>query len=273
MNGNSTGAGPLRVASLGHAVFAAMMIVLGVLGLVQGDFTPTWSGVPKSVPAREALAYVCAVVSLLTGIGLLWKRTALLSARVLLISLLLWLLLFRLSHFFRDDPPVLAWWACGDTALMSAAAWVLCVWFAGDARGSRLGFAAGDRGLRIARILYGLALIPFGVAHFVYLNDTAPLVPSWLPWHTAWAYFTGGAFIAAGIAALIGVYARLAVTLSVVQMALFTLLIWVPIVVTGHPNAFQWSELVDSCALTAGAWVVADSYRVNLSSAIPRMRT
>jgi uncharacterized membrane protein len=249
----------VNLASVSHRVFAATLIGLGILGLINGDFTAIWQPVPKGAPARDVLAYLCDFVCLACGIALLWQRTATLAARVLLAWLLLWLLLLRVPGMVLSFA-VDSWWSACKTAVMVAGAWVLYVWFAADWDNQRLGFATSDRGLDIARRLYGLALIPFGIAHFLYPNQTAVLVPGWLPAPVAWAYFTGGTYIAAGLAIVIGVRARLAVRLSALQTAMISLLVWVPRVVAGNLNSFQWGEVVVSVALTAGSWVVAESY-------------
>src|SRR5216684_1772845 len=154
MSWNGTGTRAMGLASMGHAVFAATMVALGILGLIQGDFTPTWTGVPKSVPAREVLAYLCALISLVSGIGLLWQRSAVVASRLLLSCFWVWLLLFRVPLIVRTPTATVAWWALGDTAVMAAASWVLYVWFAGDGDRQRLGLATGNKGLGIARALY-----------------------------------------------------------------------------------------------------------------------
>ena len=241
-------------------VFATTMVALGILGLSKGDFTVIWQPVPRGLPGREMLVYLCALISLASGVGLLWQRTAAIAARVLLLWFLLWLLLLRLPTFSRGFTVDVYWAAC-QTAVMLAAAWVLYIWFATDWDKQRFGFAAGENGLRIARVLYGLALIPFGLAHFTYLKQTAVLVPGWLPWHVAWAYLTGATFIAAGVAVVVGICARLAAALSTLQMGLFLLLVWIPKMAEGSMTAFQWGEAVVTWALTSAGWVMTDSYR------------
>jgi hypothetical protein len=62
----------------------------------------------------SALAYLCALASLVFGIGLLWERAA---ARVLLAYLLLWFLLLRVPGIFLS-PSVEFWWSACKTAVM-----------------------------------------------------------------------------------------------------------------------------------------------------------
>ena len=141
------------------------MIALGIVGLSKSDFSAIWQPVPKGLPGREMFVCLCAIISLVSGVGLLWQRTAAIAARVLLFWFVLWLLFMRLPGFFRGFTVDVYWPAC-QTAVMLAAAWALYTWFATDWEKQRLGFAAGENGLRIARVLYGLALMPFGLAHF-----------------------------------------------------------------------------------------------------------
>ena len=245
----------MRTAGL---VFAATMVALGVAGLLQHDFAAIWQPVPKRWPGREALVWLSGLVALVCGLGLVWPRTAAPAAGVLTVVLLAWLLVFKVRVAVGMPAVAAAWESCGETAVVAAGAWTL---FAEAAAGwRRVGFLAGDGGLRTAQVLYAIAMLAFGAAHIAYIKETASLVPGWLPAHGAWVWVTGIAYIAAGLAILAGAWARLAAALSAAQMGVFTLLVWTPAVAAPGAGADAWSEAVISWTLTAAGGVVAASY-------------
>ena len=64
-------------------------------------------------------------------------------------------------------------------------------------------------------IFIALALIVFGVQHFLYsgfIGDLG-LVPVWAPAHLVWAWLAGTILLLAGLSVLTGIYARLITTL------------------------------------------------------------
>jgi len=171
------------------------------------------------------------------------------------------MVVFKLRFIFLAPTAEGAYQSNGENAVIVAGAWVLYVWLAARWDRRYLGFFSSETGLRAARVLYALAMLAFGLSHFFYLDLTAPLVPAWLPWHTGWAYFTGGAYLAAGLAMITGTLAKPAAILSALQIGLLTFLVWPPLMLSGTITASQWGEFIVSWVLTAAAWVVAESYR------------
>ncbi len=241
------------------------MIALGIMGLVHGDFAAIWQGVPGNLPARPVLAYLCAFAGVASGFGLLWRRTAATAARVLFVYLLLWLLLFKLRFIIPQPIVEGSYQSCGENAVIVAGRGCsmpgsLSAGIGGDPFcGRRQGRAHGEGALRPG--LDRIRPVPFRLSRF----DRA-VGAEFVAGHTFWAYFTGCTYLAAGVAVLVNVFARPAAALSAVQIGLFTLLVWMPIVAAGHASAGQMAEFVVSWTLTAGAWVVADSFAARLVS-------
>jgi hypothetical protein len=82
------------------------------------------------------------------------------------------------------------------------------------AASAKIDAALAARLTRLGQLTFGVCALLFGGAHFFYMNLTVPLVPKWLPpTQEFWAYATGVGHIAAGVAILTGVQARLAAIL------------------------------------------------------------
>jgi uncharacterized membrane protein len=122
--------------------------------------------------------------------------------------------------------------------------------------------ALAARLTRMGQLAFGACTLIWGGAHFVYMNLTAPLVPTWLPpSQVFWGSVTGVCFIGAGLAILTGVRARLAAILLTVMIASFGVLANGLMLVADHSNHWNWTESTLNLALIGGAWVLADSLR------------
>ncbi len=235
----------MRYNQATQQAFAIGMIGLGIVGLVYGDFATVWHDAPASLPGRQILAYASATLMLVCGIGLLSKRTEVLAARVLFPYWALVVLLLKIPLIIRAPLVEMTWLTTAMITVVFTGAWALT--------------ATDTRALRIAQLVFGAALIPIGLSHFVYLDLTAPLVPAWLPFHTGWAYVTGAAHIAAGVGVLLGIYPRLAAAMEAAMLSAFTGLVWIPAILATPTTQNVWSEFTISLAISAGAWVVAAS--------------
>lgn len=243
----------------GRVLFAAAMIALGITGLVNGDFALVWQHVPAHVPGRTILAYICAVIEVAFGVGLLWQRTLAWTCRLLFPYMVLWVVLLDVPGVVHAPLVVGSWGGIGEIGIVTAGAWCLFAMYAGA---RRFGFASGSNGICAARWLLIMTLPIIGVeviADAVQAGDQ--VMQPWLrvlPWPAAWACLTGACSIATALALLFGVWPRLAATLEAVMLALIAILYWGPVLPTGRTAT---TAFIISFLIAAGVWTVADGYR------------
>lgn len=251
----------MRLTCFGQAVFAVALAGLGVLSLVSGDFAYIWQPVPPWVPGRPVLAYASGALLLGCGAGLLWPRTRARASLVLTIYGLASMLLLHVPRIAMQPQKEVLWFGLGEIATIVAGAWLLFEYEPPAPASGWRRVVAGERGARLARWLFAVALVPFGLSHFVYAEVTAKMVPSWLPGHVGWAYLTGAGHIAAALAILLGILPRLAATLEAVMVSTFVLTVHVPGLLGAPGDRGQWTELFVACFIGGAALLFAHSYR------------
>jgi len=239
-------------------LFAVGMIGLGILALVYGDFALVWQPVAPWIPGRTILAYGSGLIMLLGGVGLLLKATAAWSVRILFPYLVIWLLL-KVPALFAAPQMEAVWLGLGELAVLLAGGWVLFARMAALPEGSALAFLTGENGIRLARILFAVSLLPIGLSHLVYVKLTAELVPAWLPYRVGWAYLTGIGQIACGLGVLFAIFPRVAARADAGMISLFTLLVWGPAILAAPKTRLPWTAFFISWAIASAAWVVAQN--------------
>jgi uncharacterized membrane protein YphA (DoxX/SURF4 family) len=235
-------------------IYGLAAVVLGLVGLVWGDFAVLWQPEPSEVSGRSAWPYAVALAPLLAGLAILWRRTARRGALVLTTLYGLGVILICVPRVIAHPSVFVNWYGVAEQLALAAGGLVVYAYCA------QLEPTGAERLSKIGRIIFGVCLIVFGLAHLFYLAYTAKLVPAWLPpGQTFWVYATAAGHFAAGIAILSGIYARTAAMLLTAMFVLFGILVHAPTIFIGPHTHINWAENAINFALIGSAWVIAAS--------------
>jgi uncharacterized membrane protein YphA (DoxX/SURF4 family) len=235
----------MNTNALAYAIGA---ILLGAIGIYFHDFAMQWQPVPAGIGMRTQLAYFSGLVLIVGGGAILSPKGERGGALLLTVFIGLWMLVLNLPGAIASASHIGAWNSPAEITFMTTGALALFAsTLAGNTRTTLL---------LVARIAAGASAIVFGFAHFNYIDFTASMVPGWIPAKTFWAWATGAGHLAAGLALVSGISARLAATCEAAMMGSFVLLLHLPRVIAAPDQHVEWIMLAVSTMLTGAALLV-----------------
>jgi uncharacterized membrane protein len=241
----------------GRFFFAIAMAAFGVQYLLYGRFVGGLPPVPPWTPGGAILAYLTGAALIAASLSIAAKWKARWSATLVgILFLFCVLFLHGLSAMAILYDGVTRTRALEPLSL-AGAAFVL----AGAMPMERSAFPAWDittdKLVSWGRLLFAIPMVVFGIQHYLYAAFLATLVPSWIPWHLFWIYFTAAAFIAAGVSMTFQVKAPLAATWLGIMFLLWVVLLHAPRVAAQPRNGDEWSSAFVALAMSGGAFVIA----------------
>jgi uncharacterized membrane protein YphA (DoxX/SURF4 family) len=248
---------------LGVYVYGLAAVAAGIFDLVWGDFDPSHQPIQAfgdHIPGRELFAYITAIWMIAGGTAILWRQTAKAGAAALaviyFIFAVFWLpRLYTAPHVLGVRVPVYIGVLAGLCSQLIAVAAGTLVYVSLAKHGS-----LSPRTILIARWVFGLCSVDFGLGHLTDVHDLTGYVPKWMPLGPAfWTIVTGICFVLAGFAILSGILDVLAARLLALMLLVFSVVTLVPKIFAFPHRHDVWGGNAYELAAVAAAWILAES--------------
>ena len=241
--------------SAGRILFALAIAVFGVEHYLYAhnaiEIAPLW--MPKAAWREYAAAVFLVVVS----VALLIKIKARTAALLLGAALLLLFIIVHVPRLYAHPLDGIIRTRAFETLAIGGTALILSSVLQGKDSAYH---GPVDIWAKAGLFLIAICMVVFGVQHFMYALFIATLIPAWIPGHLFLAYFTGVAFIAAGLSFLARTKVRLTALPLALMFFLWVLVLHLPRAVAARPNGDEWASTFVALAMGASALLIAGTF-------------
>jgi uncharacterized membrane protein len=234
---------PGKLVAAGPAFVAAALAAFGMEHMVAArgimQVVPAW------IPGRLFWTYFVGIDLLAAAVSLALKRYVRLTATLLGIMFVLFVLLIHLPNVIANPTPLLICILLRDLAF-GGGAWAL----------------AGGRVAVLGRYWIAAAAVVFAAVYFLH-PDLAPgvpltkLTPAWVPLRLFWGYLMGALLLLAGVAVFVNRHARRASTWLAIAVTSSVLLVYIPIMAI-DPTVEAMNYVFDTLLFAGTIWLLAD---------------
>jgi uncharacterized membrane protein len=239
---------------LGVTVYGLASVAAGALDLIWGEFEHAHQPIQAwgdHIPGETILAYVTAAVLIGGGTAILWRKTE--KAGALTLGIIYACFTFFWLPRFVTAPTILGYHpnvylgvlaGFGTQVILVAAAAIV--------------YAPSARTVAIARWVFGLSSVAFGLAHLTNAQDNAGLVPAWMPLGGIfWTILTGICFVLAGVAILTHVRDVLGARLLALMLLVFSVIALTPLAIASPHDHTAWGGNAYNLTAVGAVWIFA----------------
>jgi|ERR1035438_7470266 hypothetical protein len=249
-----------KILRTGQLFFGIAIAASGVENLICARVGLTVRDIPW-FPTSSILGYITGVALIVAGLSIAANLRVRLSATLLGILFLLYVLLLEVSKVVAKPKDLSVRTVFFEALAICGAAFTLAATLP-VANSGRSADSLLNKLPASGPYLFGVSSMVFGIDHFLILAFIASLVPAWMGGGVFWEYLTGAAFVSAGISIVAKRLDQWAAGLLGIMFLLWFLLLHSPRVVAAvrshSPNAQnEWSSAFIALAMCGGSWICA----------------
>ena len=211
-----------NLSIIGRIFYGISIAVMGFVTIYDHDFP--YMLIPEGrswLVGHEIVAYISGVLLILAGVFIAFAK------KTFPVSLLLGAVLLAIFCFYFIPYQLMAsprymhfgqWENAAKELALAGGAFVIAGLFL-------------QKLMPLGAILFSITIISFGVDHFLFAKEASDYIPSWVPNHLFWMYFTGSALLGSGMAILLKIKPGLAAALLGSMIFVWFIILHIPRVI------------------------------------------